>query len=451
MLRHLFTIALIIYMNAVCVGQESPTAKQLLKELACGTCHSGISIKTDITEKAPDLTLAGIRYNPEYILNYLQHPVRVRQHIGLSRMPDFHLSEKEALALTLYLEELIPEEMERPDFPVSKSYEKIRSSYPEIDARAGKESFYGLNCVACHQQSSIMLWEDKMAPDLSFEGDRVKKEWLVNYLQAPTPLRPFGYYPGSGTRMPDFMLSDKEAEILADYLLKQKKDWNADSLSFEPQELSAYNMVKAEKLMKEKLSCLGCHQLGGEGGKIGPDLSSLNSRLQENYVYQIVKNPQRLIPEGIMPRIQMPDKHLDLIVNYLVRQNLPRSEANYLSLTENPPHFYQELENGPRLYTKYCASCHGNRGNGDGYNAKYLPVNPTKHADASYMKKRPDDTLFDGIYAGGYILNKSHLMPPWGYTLEYSEIRTLVSYLRELCGCKGPEWSRDDLKDFNQR
>jgi len=60
------------------------------------------------------------------------------------------------------------------------------------------------------------------------------------------------------------------------------------------------------------------------------------------------------------------------------------------------------------------------------------------------MSQRPDDTLFDGIFSGGYILNRSHLMPPWGQTLSFEEIKTLVNYMRELCQCQGPEWSRDN-------
>ena len=93
---------------------------------------------------------------------------------------------------------------------------------------------------------------------------------------------------------------------------------------------------------------------------------------------------------------------------------------------------------------KYCAACHGTRGDGDGYNAKFLPTAPSNHTDKAYMSSRPDDTLFDGIFAGGYILNKSNLMPPWGYTLKNSEIRKLVSNLRDFCQCQGPAWSRDN-------
>ena len=62
------------------------------------------------------------------------------------------------------------------------------------------------------------------------------------------------------------------------------------------------------------------------------------------------------------------------------------------------------------------------------------------------MSKRPDDTLFDGIHAGGSVLNKSHFMPAWGHSFSAEEIRELVKHIRSLCRCEGPAWSRDDAK-----
>ena len=59
------------------------------------------------------------------------------------------------------------------------------------------------------------------------------------------------------------------------------------------------------------------------------------------------------------------------------------------------------------------------------------------------MSRRPDDTLYDGIFAGGYILNRSQLMPAWGQSLSDKEIRELVAHIRTLCNCKQPEWATD--------
>ena len=42
------------------------------------------------------------------------------------------------------------------------------------------------------------------------------------------------------------------------------------------------------------------------------------------------------------------------------------------------------------------------------------------------MSKRPDDTIYDVLAVGGFVLGKSHRMPPWGETLSSSDLRSLV-------------------------
>jgi len=54
------------------------------------------------------------------------------------------------------------------------------------------------------------------------------------------------------------------------------------------------------------------------------------------------------------------------------------------------------------------------------------------------MSTRLDDTLFDGIHAGGRILDRSHRMPSFGQTLSPEEIRALVGQMRRLCRCQEP-------------
>lgn len=148
------------------------------------------------------------------------------------------------------------------------------------------------------------------------------------------------------------------------------------------------------------------------------------------------------MPETVMPKVDLPPATLELIVNYLLQQDLSRRPVSYLSLVEHPPHFHQELSRGQSLHLKYCAPCHGVTGDGAGYNAEYLPVPPARHADSTSMSRLSDDVMFDAIFAGGYVMNKSNRMPPWGYSLEPGEIRQLVAYIRRLCRCGGPPWSR---------
>ncbi len=439
----IYAFGFLLYSHAISFAQQ-PSAEELLKDLACGSCHSGINVESDILEKAPDLNQVGLRLTPDFIFSFMQFPTKLRQNIGFSRMPNYHLDEKELLAITLFLQQQVPEGSELPNIPDQKIFEKAKSDYPDVDAKMGEKIIYSQNCVACHKLSSIVPWQKKNAPDLSFEGFRVKREWLAEFLTEQKPIRPFGFYPGSGSRHPDFRLSESEVATLTDYFVKQNGNFDFTSSSFEQKKLTVFSMAKAQKLLKDKFSCLGCHQLGNDGGRIGPDLSSIKTRLQPDFVYQFIRNPKSIMPETIMPKIEMPEKTLNLIVNYLLQQEVPSSIPAYLSLIDNLPINLEGLDKNQSLYMNYCSSCHGANGDGAGYNARFLPATPTKHADASHMTNRPDDTLFDGIYAGGYILNKSHRMPPWGSTLERKEIWQLVTFMRQLCQCQGPAWSRDN-------
>jgi len=213
-----------------------------------------------------------------------------------------------------------------------------------------------------------------------------------------------------------------------------------DTTRWTPRPLSAFDVAKAEWLIRNRLPCLGCHELGGEGGRIGPSLSGLKGQRTPDRVYSMIRDPQGVI----MPRVPMSQATLDLIASYLLqREPTPPTPPTGPLASVAAPNTTQAgvPEN---LYARYCAPCHGVRGAGDGYNARFLPVRPTAHADSTYMSRRSDDALFDAIYAGGYVMNRSNRMPPFGHTLAREQIWSLVRYLRTLCRCEGPAWSRDN-------
>lgn len=93
------------------------------------------------------------------------------------------------------------------------------------------------------------------------------------------------------------------------------------------------------------------------------------------------------------------------------------------------------LADGKMMYQRYCAACHGNRGDGNGFNAKNLDPRPTNHTDAVFMSRRSDKELFEAVRGGGRSVGKAAIMPPWGNTLDNPQIESLVRYLRRLCGC----------------
>lgn len=204
--------------------------------------------------------------------------------------------------------------------------------------------------------------------------------------------------------------------------------------------LSRYQLHKVERMLKEQLSCLGCHRFGAEGGWIAPDLLQLKYRLNEAQVRNMIMDPQAARPGTMMPRVRLREDRLQRLVAYLFQHGHPRAEEPPVRREVRPA---ATGGTGQVLFTRYCAACHGPQGGGDGVNAAALAPAPTRLSDAAALGRRSDDTLFDIIAGGGRVFDLSHRMPPWGQTLAQDDILDLVSYLRHLCECQGPAWSSD--------
>jgi mono/diheme cytochrome c family protein len=85
---------------------------------------------------------------------------------------------------------------------------------------------------------------------------------------------------------------------------------------------------------------------------------------------------------------------------------------------------------GKRLFGNYCATCHGDRGEGDGQNAYNLDPVPPNFKDA--LKSHPPSYWRQIIEGGTAALGRSPLCPPWGLELTKRQIDSIVSYMKVL-------------------
>ena len=207
--------------------------------------------------------------------------------------------------------------------------------------------------------------------------------------------------------------------------------------------LSPFAEQKAALLLRDRLPCLGCHRLDGEGGTTGPDLTTVRERRSAGYIAAMVADPQGTVPGSAMPRTLMPESTRDLIVRYLASRPGAAGPGGDAAPGTVPPAPPATAPDAPALYARWCAPCHGTAGRGDGPNAANLPVRPAAHSSREAMSSRPDDSLYDTIAAGGAVMNRSPRMPAFGATLSPAEIRSLVRHIRSLCRCEAPAWSRD--------
>jgi len=408
------------------------TGRTLAEELGCGACHAGMPRPDLVRRRAPPLGPDAPPLSSEFVFTYLADPVRRRTDIGVSRMPDFRLDEAERVALALFLGNSAGD----PTGP----FATVRGRHPEASADLGRRVFGVLGCAGCH--AGVEGAAPIAAPDLSREGVRVTSAWLDGFVAHPTPVRGDGHPTLAGARMPDFRLDATEATALSSYLAGLGRRF----ATLDTTALTPFEADRTRRFLEDRLACLGCHRVGESGGGIGPSLDGLANRLEPSFVLEMVLDPQRAAPGSPMARQPMLPREASRLARYLLDLGGVREAPARASLAD-PAHpawsTPADTTRGAVLYARHCAACHGPEGRGDGWNAPSLPVPPAAHADSARMSARADDTLFDGIWAGAWVLDGSPRMPAFGGLLGAEDVRALVVWIRRLCSCSGPAWSRD--------
>ena len=88
---------------------------------------------------------------------------------------------------------------------------------------------------------------------------------------------------------------------------------------------------------------------------------------------------------------------------------------------------------GQILDEKYCSRCHNPESTPERVsNFDNLEVKPHAFTEGETLNKMSDADLLAIISHGGPALNKSPLMPPYGYTLSKTEIQSLIAYIRMI-------------------
>ena len=91
---------------------------------------------------------------------------------------------------------------------------------------------------------------------------------------------------------------------------------------------------------------------------------------------------------------------------------------------------YQQVL-GRQLNDQYCSRCHDPESTPERVsNYDNLEVKPHPFTEGDTLNKISDEDLLAIITHGGPALNRSPLMPPYGYTLSKSDIQALISYIR---------------------
>lgn len=384
-----------------------------------------------------------------------------------SQMPDFAFSDEQAKSMEILLRTFTEQRRSEPFLDPLTPQESI--------VLAGEELLAQYNCLGCH---SIRGEGGTLAPQLTYEGSKVKAEWLASFLKEPTLIR---YH--LQARMPNFHLSDAQVQRLVDYIMTDLRDEERTPIGYMAKlQITPAMIEEGRKLFWETYPCYTCHRIGDQGTNIGPNLTHIASRLDPDWMFSWLKNPQAWEPTTIMPNLGLSDESAAAIVAYLASLPGPGREVGMTpgvkeatapvtplpeqkqaettsaqqaqaATTESstssgvaeaatPPPTVAKAEpeaqgdpaQGKVLYQGFCVPCHGPSGAGDGPAAAGLDPKPRNFTDKAYMSQKTDAQLFQVIKEGGAAVGLSPAMPPWGAALQDHQIQDIIAFVRTLSG-----------------
>lgn len=250
---------------------------------------------------------------PNDRMSYLQQKMKApRSFRDDLIMPDFQFNEEDIEALTALLlgftDTNVPT---RFKVPKAHSSFELTGKFAQID--------YDVKCLNCHM---INGKGEEFAPDLSIEGSKVQEQWLRQFLKQPDIIRPMLQ------QMPLFNLDHDQTMIQGNLSYSEIETiiqyFNHVLVSNEIPEnipdngLSFQEQKEAGKTLYFDKGCQACHQIGIEGGAVGPNLSNVGNRLTEGYIFKHLENPRTFIPDIVEPNYGFSEDERINLTRYLM-------------------------------------------------------------------------------------------------------------------------------------
>ncbi len=225
---------------------ETEKGRLLVSQLNCVGCHTldgkegALRLNAeDPGSVPPTLIDEGAKVQEDWLHTFLAHPTTIRPWLTY-RMPTFGFDEEELRTMVHYFAHLNEQTLSYQGHPTPKSTpEKIE---------AGRALVEKLQCEKCHQVSaeSAAMGTSFLAPDLNLTKNRLKPEWVKDWVADPQKLEPGTMMPaffteGEPSPITDVLEGDagKQIEAIRDYLfVYQKGDAKAS-----PQDDSSKNLI----------------------------------------------------------------------------------------------------------------------------------------------------------------------------------------------------------------
>jgi mono/diheme cytochrome c family protein len=286
----------------------------LFAENHCSKCHMGAAGMTELTEFGPLLVATGSRLNEAWVAQWLANPSAFRPD---TRMPDL-------------IDESTPEgKQQAADLAAWLISQKVGETPAAPDkalAQKGGEHFHRLGCVACHTQAGGAA--DPTRVSLSNVAFKFQPGALAGFLKKPD-----AWYPHIG--MPDFALSDAEANEIAAYLLEA-----SGKVEHKPSDFPKGDPAKGMEVAT-KLNCGACH---AGTGALNTTLATTDAIFAKDWTAAGCVSAK---PGPHTPKLALSDEERAALVAFSKKGSAP--------LTRNVP----AEAAATKLKSLHCTSCHG--------------------------------------------------------------------------------------------
>lgn len=230
------------------------------------------------------------------------------------------------------------------------------------------------HCVTCHRDiragtfaaaaKDLALWKSHIrsllvVPSLQHAGARLRRDWVVRFLQDPIDVRP--HLPAS---MPRLAISAEDATILAAYFVPDER---ADAPA------PRGDLANGAGLFVDR-GCPACHRFTGaqlpapttaaapqaaDAVALAPDLALARARLQPDRLVAWIRDPVRIDPDTLMPRLGLTEAEAWDIAAFVIGAPLaapapPAPETRLPVLARDVS--FDEVST--RVFRKVCWHCH---------------------------------------------------------------------------------------------
>lgn len=342
------------------LGRKVPEApnltrgRYLIERYQCASCHELGDFEPQIRH-ALDISGIGSKVGSGWLKAWLLRPV---DYLPLTKMPNFHFTEREAEAIGAYL-------ISSKDTMIEGLHLDPLSEEEEIRLIAlGKKRFSQARCVSCHQVEGK---GGTIGPDLGGISDKVAKEWLYLWLSNPKKLLLY-------TEMPSFSFPKEEIRALVEFIMAEFSLGN-EYEPVEEMEKPSPDLIQEGRELVKKYGCYACHILPDDivGGVVGPDLSEIATKpvsqidfgrtaIEEslpNYLFVKLQAPRAFGKDLKMPDFELSVDDAAMITMALLGQARRGIKEKYFQKEiRRGEEFRPQGEIGRLIAEFECFSCH---------------------------------------------------------------------------------------------